>query len=357
LVMALLFASPSLAQSAPGLPQSAIANPYLFQGARYDAETGYYYFRNRYYDPRAGRFLQRDPVWDPANMGNAYTFAASSPLAFGDPLGLNGDPISGPFTEWQNRSLAEGQLWQWMQVARKLGDTYLETIFQQMLSAYGCLVFQEMKQREQEESGTGQMWGEGSVGYRQAMTTGKALVERAARQETRRKELMMAHQTFVTTIVVLGAAGGAPVPIRLQPAGGAGTRTGPTIQEVAQQLKNVRREARLERSVKDLLTEKSAREAAEMAREPSPTSWSFDVGTVEGRAAFDAFARKYLGIPIPESLPVGKGCRGAGQWPTLLDRPRPASSGGFDPLPPAKYKVVEAPTPDWEPGMGPIPLD
>jgi RHS repeat-associated protein len=85
--MALLFASPSLAQSAPGLPQSAIANPYLFQGARYDAETGFYYFRNRYYDPRAGRFLQRDPVWDQQNVGGWHTFAANNPPSLADPSG------------------------------------------------------------------------------------------------------------------------------------------------------------------------------------------------------------------------------------------------------------------------------
>jgi RHS repeat-associated protein len=85
--MALLFASPSLAQSAPGLPQSAIANPYLFQGARYDAETGFYYFRNRYYDPRAGRFLQRDPVWDEQNVGGHYTFVGNNPASFADPSG------------------------------------------------------------------------------------------------------------------------------------------------------------------------------------------------------------------------------------------------------------------------------
>lgn len=62
-------------------------NPYLFQGRRYDSETGLYYFRNRYYDPETGRFIQRDPVWDPANVGNQYTFGANSPTTNSDPMG------------------------------------------------------------------------------------------------------------------------------------------------------------------------------------------------------------------------------------------------------------------------------
>lgn len=66
---------------------SAVGNPYLFQGARFDAETGLYWFRNRSYDPKTGRFLQRDPVWDPANFGNQYTFAGNSPIARIDPSG------------------------------------------------------------------------------------------------------------------------------------------------------------------------------------------------------------------------------------------------------------------------------
>ncbi|MBI2927017.1 MAG: RHS repeat-associated core domain-containing protein [Verrucomicrobia bacterium] len=67
--------------------QSALGNPYHFQGVRYDPETGFYYFRNRYYDPQTGRFLQRDPVWDANNAGNAYTFAANSAASLRDPSG------------------------------------------------------------------------------------------------------------------------------------------------------------------------------------------------------------------------------------------------------------------------------
>ncbi|MCI0541731.1 MAG: RHS repeat-associated core domain-containing protein [Verrucomicrobiales bacterium] len=85
------------AQSAIRTEHSAIANPYLFQGARYDAETGFYYFRNRYYDPRAGRFLQRDPVWDKQNVGGWQTFVGNGPVARRDPHGLDDkeEPVEG----------------------------------------------------------------------------------------------------------------------------------------------------------------------------------------------------------------------------------------------------------------------
>jgi RHS repeat-associated protein len=36
-------------------------NTYLFQGRRYDPETGLYYYRHRYYSPELGRFISRDP--------------------------------------------------------------------------------------------------------------------------------------------------------------------------------------------------------------------------------------------------------------------------------------------------------
>lgn len=82
-----------LALPAPAEPPSALGNPYLFQGARYDVETGFYYLRNRYYDAGTGRFLQRDPVWDPMSSGNAYPFVGNSPLSRRDPRGTLGDPV------------------------------------------------------------------------------------------------------------------------------------------------------------------------------------------------------------------------------------------------------------------------
>jgi len=88
LVLAQLLALPLPAHSALRSSPSTIGNPYLFQGARYDAETGFYYFRNRTYDPRAGRFLQRDPVWDEQNVGGWQTFAGNNPVSRADPSGL-----------------------------------------------------------------------------------------------------------------------------------------------------------------------------------------------------------------------------------------------------------------------------
>lgn len=75
-----------------GSPQSnpGNSNPYLFQGRRYDVETGFYYNRMRYYDHSHGRFLQRDLLEDPLNKGNLYTYAANSPYGISDPLGLSG---------------------------------------------------------------------------------------------------------------------------------------------------------------------------------------------------------------------------------------------------------------------------
>jgi RHS repeat-associated protein len=69
---------------------SAIGNPLLFTGRRYDQATGWYYFRSRYLDPLAGRFTTRDPIgiWgDAQSMGNGYTYAGSNPWSAVDPEG------------------------------------------------------------------------------------------------------------------------------------------------------------------------------------------------------------------------------------------------------------------------------
>jgi len=65
-------------------------NPYLFQGMRYDPETGLYWARNRSYDPNTGRFLQRDRVWDSLSAGNQYTYSGNNAVNYGDPFGLQG---------------------------------------------------------------------------------------------------------------------------------------------------------------------------------------------------------------------------------------------------------------------------
>ncbi len=86
---------------------ASIDNRYLYQGRRYDPETGFFYFRNRYYDPRTGRFLQRDPLWDAYNRGNQYTFVANNPMTGTDPLGqVWWNPFSWPddYEDWKNAS-------------------------------------------------------------------------------------------------------------------------------------------------------------------------------------------------------------------------------------------------------------
>ena len=73
------------------IPDSAIGNPYLFTGRRYDPETEWYYYRTRYLDPQAGRFTTRDTIgiWgDAGNLGNGYTYVGNNPWSRVDPLGL-----------------------------------------------------------------------------------------------------------------------------------------------------------------------------------------------------------------------------------------------------------------------------
>ena len=81
---------------------SQVGNPFGFQGAWLDEESGLYCYRNRFYDPAAGRFLQRDPVWDAGNFGNQYTFAGNNPTSMADPSGQYAE------TAWDLASLTMG---------------------------------------------------------------------------------------------------------------------------------------------------------------------------------------------------------------------------------------------------------
>ncbi len=70
------------------ITQSAIGNPYLFTGRKYDSEDGLYFYRARAYDPRTGRFLQRDPLHYTDSL-TLYAYVGASPTCWVDPLGLS----------------------------------------------------------------------------------------------------------------------------------------------------------------------------------------------------------------------------------------------------------------------------
>jgi RHS repeat-associated protein len=77
----------AVAPNAWGTAHSAVGNPYLFTGRRWDEESGLYYYRARYYDCEGGRFLQRDPLGYEDGMA-VFLYVRSRPTRFLDPSGL-----------------------------------------------------------------------------------------------------------------------------------------------------------------------------------------------------------------------------------------------------------------------------
>ncbi|MCP5094762.1 MAG: hypothetical protein GY943_04340, partial [Chloroflexi bacterium] len=69
------------------LTATAIDNPYLFTGRRYDAESGNYYYRARHYNPEMGRFLSEDPLGFGSGDYNLYRYVFNNPLNLLDPTG------------------------------------------------------------------------------------------------------------------------------------------------------------------------------------------------------------------------------------------------------------------------------
>ena len=71
---------------------TAVKQPFMFTGARYDFEEGggLYQMRMRYYDPVVGRFVSRDPLglWgDPSQNGNGQGYCGHNPVNRRDPMG------------------------------------------------------------------------------------------------------------------------------------------------------------------------------------------------------------------------------------------------------------------------------
>ncbi len=76
--------------SGNSLSGSAIGNPWLFNGRRFDVETGQYWARTRRFDPRDGRFTSRDTIGafgDPSAHGNDRTYTGNNPWSRLDPTG------------------------------------------------------------------------------------------------------------------------------------------------------------------------------------------------------------------------------------------------------------------------------
>ena len=67
--------------------KETVAIPYLYTGARYDAESGLHHLRSRYYNPKIGRFVSPDNI-DIAGGINLYTYVNNNPVNFTDPMGL-----------------------------------------------------------------------------------------------------------------------------------------------------------------------------------------------------------------------------------------------------------------------------
>jgi RHS repeat-associated protein len=66
------------------------ANTYLYTGAQFDPNIGFYYLRARYSDPSTGRFLTQDPfpgsIFEPVSLHH-YLYANADPVNNLDPSG------------------------------------------------------------------------------------------------------------------------------------------------------------------------------------------------------------------------------------------------------------------------------
>lgn len=83
-----VYGAPTIYDSSDNvLTMSAIDNPYLFTGRRYDVESDNYYYRARYYSHDLGRFLSEDPLGFDAGDYNLYRYVFNNPTNSTDPTG------------------------------------------------------------------------------------------------------------------------------------------------------------------------------------------------------------------------------------------------------------------------------
>jgi RHS repeat-associated protein len=97
---------------AAGVPQatSAVGNPYLYTGQRYDAAAGQYDYRARTYDPAQGRFGSSDLIGY-ADSDNLYEYVHSRPTRLTDALGLACTGETCAALQWKPISLStEGSI-------------------------------------------------------------------------------------------------------------------------------------------------------------------------------------------------------------------------------------------------------
>ncbi|GGA37703.1 RHS repeat-associated core domain-containing protein [Dyella nitratireducens] len=72
----------------PSDTTTGFTNPYQYTGREADS-SGLYYYRARYYSPMMGGFVSEDPVTFGGGQLSFYAYAASDPLSYNDPTGLN----------------------------------------------------------------------------------------------------------------------------------------------------------------------------------------------------------------------------------------------------------------------------
>ena len=132
------YGKPTWYYSSSEQTSSSVANPYLFQGRRYDSETGLYYFRYRDMSPTLGRFLQRDPIGYRGGL-NLHQCLGSAPTFFVDPWGLKENAYD-CCTDWETMWVIQGYVSPWACAADIIGQTWWGSIPITLGAAGGTIV-------------------------------------------------------------------------------------------------------------------------------------------------------------------------------------------------------------------------